>query len=327
MNRLKAYHLITCAANLVLFVGGVFAFPQLSNAQWVYTDGLEGMKVYALAACKTKLVAGTSNGVFSSVDGGASWIAASEGLPLDTWVVCFLASGRRLLAGTSHGLFISPADSSTFVWSRIDMPIQDREWIHSLAASGSRIFAGASSGVLSSDDGAVSWNKLNAAVTQYIVDALFVWKKKILAAIDEYGLYRSTDNGRSWKETQGLPKDNKYFPSIAKHGKFYFIGTPAGVFRSDNEGMSWKEMSNGLPEGTLARSFARAGRNLFAGTEYGVFVSANNVASWEEVNSGLPAETDVWSLVATATHLLAGTDGQGVWRLSLAGLPLRKRAI
>jgi photosystem II stability/assembly factor-like uncharacterized protein len=69
-----------------------------------------------------------------------------------------------------------------------------------------------------------------------------------------HGLYKSVDNGQSWK---GVPKDPwlmqllgtkdvSVLQSIKKTGKYLLCGNPAGIFRSSDMGKTWNKVHSGV---------------------------------------------------------------------------------
>src|SRR5262249_40457399 len=64
-----------------------------------------------------------------------------------------------------------------------------------------------------------------------VIDVLFADGVTIFACANNSGVFRSTDNGRSWLPTNaGLTNLNVF--SFAMNGTGLFVGTAGGVFRS-----------------------------------------------------------------------------------------------
>jgi len=93
------------ATIFLVSMGILLSFPQWAGAQWVQTSGPTGCDILALAVSGTNLFAGTEgDGVFLSTDNGASWTAASSGLPEDTEILCLAVNGPNLFAGTGSSV-------------------------------------------------------------------------------------------------------------------------------------------------------------------------------------------------------------------------------
>jgi ligand-binding sensor domain-containing protein len=65
--------------------------------------GLEVSAVRALAVSGSGMFAGTEeDGVFLSVDNGATWSELNDGLPYGSWISCFAQRDGELLLGRSN---------------------------------------------------------------------------------------------------------------------------------------------------------------------------------------------------------------------------------
>jgi hypothetical protein len=146
------------------------------------------------------------------------------------------------------------------------------------------------------------------------VSALASSGSSLFAAIDQ-GVFRSTNNGKSWMPVnEGLAQ----FPGIKcllVSGTNVFAGTGNGLFRSTSNGASWTAANSGLLDlnGNVIEVWALAasGPNLIAGSySQGVFLSTDNGTTWMAVNRGLQR---LQSLVFSGTNLFAGTESEGVF--------------
>ena len=69
-------------ANIFLSLALLLTISSKAVSQWVPTIGLNDAKVNCLITKGTGLFAGTSNGVYISVDTGTTWNPVSSGLPI-----------------------------------------------------------------------------------------------------------------------------------------------------------------------------------------------------------------------------------------------------
>ncbi len=201
------------------------------------------------------------------------------------YVYAFLPNGVNLFVGTDSGVFLS-TDSGTN-WSaesnglRFELPYSPNLClIQAFAVSGTNLFAG-----LSSDSG---------------------------------GVFRSTNNGISWKEmSKGFSTNNVLNGVIAFAviDTNLFAATGAGLFLSTNEGASWEQVENGLPTNQFVYALAVNGNDFFAGTgnvdDGGVFLSTDNGTSWTAASNGLP-NTAVTPFAVTRSNLFAGVSNPEV---------------
>jgi photosystem II stability/assembly factor-like uncharacterized protein len=102
-------------------------------------------------------------------------------------------------------------------------------------------------------------------------------------AATDAGLYRSTDDGRTW-DTTGLPEDDVWEVFLTRDGDVYAGTDPARLFRSTDDGDTWTELDS-LRRGTTTELWRSAYRDrahvrtvvahpetperLFAGIEVG----------------------------------------------------------
>ena len=74
--------------------------------QWVHSSGPGGAIVQCFAVSGLNLYAGTTKGIYLSLDNGTTWTAVNNGLT-SQGVYALTFSGTNLFAGTGGGVFIS----------------------------------------------------------------------------------------------------------------------------------------------------------------------------------------------------------------------------
>ena len=124
------------------------------------------------------------------------------------------------------------------------------------------------------------------------------------------GVFRSTDNGSSWKAVDSS-LSAPFVKCFAVIGTKLFAGNGDGVFLTSDTGRSWSQVNTGLIDLSI-NDFAVSGTNLFAGTCNGVYLTTNNGVSWNAANSGI-STVCVHSLVVNGSNLYAGSSGSGVF--------------
>lgn len=139
----------------------------------------------------------------------------------------------------------------------------------------------------------------------------------IYAATRMGGIFRSTDDGRTWtRANTGLPKKTD-FQAVAVSGEYLFAGgVERGIFRSADGGATWEEANTGMPEGSSVWRFAVRGTDIFAVGGPGVasvYLSTDHGLNWKRAAAGLP-EADVMCLTVEGGDLYAGTFGRGIYR-------------
>jgi hypothetical protein len=300
---------IYCA---LLFVVTFFWASPISS-QWHQTFGPDSGVVYALAARDTHLFAGTSVGIFRSVDGN-DWTTIDSGLTTkNVWALG--VDDTNIFAGTYHGgVFRSTNNGDS--WSAASSGLTN-DYVWSLAIKWPFVFAGTSGGFFRSANNGGSWYEGNTGFSSPTVNAIAIYGLDLIAGTTG-GVYRSTNNGDSWSPSNtGLT--NTYISALAISGANLLAGTAAGVFLSTNGGANWSASNTGLTNSNIL-CLATTAIWLFAGTYGGgVFLSMDEGLSWTAVNDSLP-DLRVTSLSSdgSGTNILAGTVGAGVWRRPLS---------
>ncbi len=284
--------------------------------------GLFGGPVQALATRPGDgqvVYAGTMDGVFRSLDGGAAWTASG----LAGRVVQSLAVDPErplyLLAGTDAGLFRSLDGGST--WSSGEelgplsvaaLAIDPRDTL--------RAYAGTDAGFLSTTDGGLTWDSssqgLVGPVRALAVEAADTLR---LYAGTEAGVFVSEDRGQTWTDAgEGL--DGAGVSVLAVDGglAWVYAGTGAGLFRSSDRGANWEPAGEGFPLSAVEALAVDPSDDLrvYAGGGSGVFRSLDGGTSWTFLDDGLPAVPvrALWLDSLDGSRLYAGTRA-GVFRL------------
>ncbi len=276
-----------------------------SNAQWVQiSNWYYGGYVYSLASKDSNIFAGTSSGIFVSMNNGTSWTQTFN----HDVVSSFAFSDSNIFAGTYSGIFVSANNGAS--WSQTTL---NNRSIASLGVRGNNIFAGtAVNGIYRSTNNGSSWNQI--ALNNLTVYSLAVSGNNIFAGTFVNGVWLSTNNGANWTQTA---LNNQSVLALTVSGNNVFAGTANyGVYLSTNNGTTWSQTAlNNLD----ISSFAISGSNVFVGTGgSGVCQSTNNGTSWIPINQGFNTIHTLVSLLIANNFILAGTLGNSVWRRPLS---------
>ena len=310
------------------------------------TNGPYGGQIRAITidpVSSTTIYVGGYGGVYKSVNGGTSWVAANAGLSYN--------AAPHLVV---NAVAVSRSNPST-------------------------LYAGELNGAYKSVDGGASWSVAGVALIGSRVLALAIDPSdanKVYASAND-GIYRSSDGGSSWvKSITGLNGTTPY--SIAIGPGAVYTGTSDSVFKSVDGGVTWAAANLGFPVGTSNFTFsvvvdaqtpttvyasprsqmyksvdsgahwtalgvsgdnlavdAQSPTTLYAGGTGGLSKSTNGGTSWTAVNSGLNySSIDGTAVLAVAVDSRAGggafvgteggvfrsTNGGSNWAASNAGL-------
>ncbi len=151
------------------------------------------------------------------------------------------------------------------------------------------------------------------------ISCFAVSSPRVYAGLLTGGVYRSTNNGAFWYESDsGLNRIT--VNALEAKGNFVYAATDSGLFRSTSSGDSWMRMNTVLTHWCVT-SIAYSASSLFIGTkDSGIYRSRDQGDTWDRVNTGL-INWEIYSLAVVGNIVLAGTVGDqmagaygGVWR-------------
>jgi hypothetical protein len=312
------------------------------GAHWEELPGLTDMWLDDVAIVGDTAFA-SGNGVFRSLDAGATW----QALPTAWQSVTVLATSEAVLYANAdgRGLYRSPDRGQS--WRRLDLQDstivglsiapdavyaasyysglyrstnQGLTWqtvitgpVNQVASREHVVLAAASDGVECSPDAGATWRAglFGHSVTQVGLTAAFAW-----AGTAEDGLFRSSDGGTSWQRTAFAGKS---INALAVTGDaVYATGSMgSGVYRSADQGVTWEP--SGLQGSYITHLVAdEAGVYAFDGTQ--VYASADG-AGWIAL-ADRPTSWWVAELHAEGHRVYLGTLGNSLWVHDLPELAL-----
>jgi photosystem II stability/assembly factor-like uncharacterized protein len=253
----------------------------------------------------------------------------------------------RVLVGTRKGAFILSADGKRDRWDVSGPHFGGWELYHlkGSPADPNRIWASQTSAwfgqvIQRSDDGGKAWEPVG---NEFVYDGTpgthlwydgtphpwefaRVWHLEpsfddpdtVYAGVEDAGLFRSTDGGRTWRELPGL-RTHESAPSWqpgaggmclhtivvdpADRERIFAAISAAGAFRSDDGGRSWLPINRGLRSENIPNPTAEVGHCVhriamhrsrpsvvFMQKHWDVMRSDDAGASWREVSGDLPSD-------------------------------------
>jgi len=317
-------------ANSFLYAGtlktGVFRRPLAGGAWAAASNGLpSGASVGALtldpgnpftiyAATGFEIV---GDGVFKSIDGGASWRAINSGLTKLSIQALAIDPGNpsRLWAGTANGgVFRTEDAGGSWTAAKNGLPSLN---IQTLLASGSpaAFFASpAFSGLFKSVDGGRSWSAVNSgfrfATTVNAIAADSRVPQRLYASVGSV-IYRSDDGAGSWTSLVELMANALVFDSSSPD--VLLAATTAGVWKSVDAGATWRQSSAGLA-GLVVTSVAAHPTNPDI-----LYVTLSRSTDRGQTWVPSVAATALAVSPAAPDRVYAGTGGSGVFRSDDAG--------
>jgi photosystem II stability/assembly factor-like uncharacterized protein len=256
-------------------------------------------------------------------------------------------SGVRVLVGTRKGAFVLTSDAKRDRWN-VDGPHFPGWEIYHLKGSPAdpnRLYASQSSGwfgqtLQRSDDGGKTWEAVGNEFrydgtpgthqwydgTQHPWEFKRVWHLEpslsdpdtAYAGVEDAGLFRTADGGRTWTELPGL-RTHESGPNWAPGAggmclhtilldptnpdRMFIAISAAGAFRSDDAGRTWRPINRGLrskgipdPDAEVGHCVHRIAMHpsrpgvLFMQKHWDVMRTDNAGDSWREVSGNLPSD-------------------------------------
>jgi photosystem II stability/assembly factor-like uncharacterized protein len=292
--------------------GGLFRSTD-KGVSWQHADaGLPNKKVHAILDSTFGLYVGTEGGLFTFM--GNYWQRVGSGMTAQ-WIDAVAQLGTYLLVGTDQGAFISSdfGDSWQASTSGLSATAQT---VRSMAVNNGALIVGTGDadqsqygGVYLSTNGGASWMDRSGGLP-YVPITAVARRGNLLFAANEgkrdgtakRGIYRSSDNGMSWRLVDSGHTELVIMilgSHVIAGGDNDIGGSPIGyAFRySSDSGLTWHS-ANDPQWGSYKEvwSFATIGSKVFAaigdaqdGVNY-VYVSSDSGVSWQNITT-LPQES------------------------------------
>jgi photosystem II stability/assembly factor-like uncharacterized protein len=273
----------------------------------------------------TGVVLGDHAGIWYTSNGGTSWTAAQGvlGLSVRSLFTSPLDPARLWLASWGSGVWNRP--SPTKQWQHLSAPTDYAFTVVPDAYTNNRVFVGSWGPILqSNDDGQIFVND-GVSANPFAFTADPSNSNVIYAATQVSGVYKSTDSGMTWNQSNGA-----LTPWATPAGNFIdvrsivvdpsspqtlYIGTLGrGVYRSTDGAITWTNI--------LAPSEAIGCLLLIGGSPSALYAcvhgggiqrTSNGGATWTDVSAGLPSEDATGLALDVATGDMYSTAGPGVY--------------
>lgn len=283
MNNFETLCLATC-----LSLGSV------ASAQWQpYNSGQGSIRSITTEGSTIHMVS-YPNGVFTSVNDGATWSASNTGLPLTNSSYFVRSVGRNathLFAGTHSGIYRSVNGGASWTLANGSLTASNTVYANKFFQFGNTTFAVFSGtianggGIYRTVDNGNTWlighSGFGSNATVYHIAS----SGSALYAATSVGLYKSTDNGQQWS---ALPGSNFAVYAITVVNSRLIVVSTFGYRYSTNDGANWTNSTGGVANPTKGELIAFDGKIYsISGTNSGSLVSLDNGASYSAFNDGL----------------------------------------
>lgn len=265
----------------------------------------------------------TANIVFRSADGGQTWQDISNGLPEP--VKDDYGIGRNVFYADNNGLYLtdgnwiyhSNTNSTAPFWTKDIFPDK-----HSSIAPGKTgIFAYNYYGpILQKLNGANVWSPVFTDLQEKKVRTVLETTRGTLFIGTDEGLFRSTNNGKTWKAVSAWGLLGK----MAESDGVMVATSNRGIIRSTDDGENWElvisEGGVGIDVERIKGGFAAINYSTTAKTRR-VRTSYDGGKTWQPIDAGLQTQiiTDSPLGPIPAGNPAQGTDS--VWHPTEAATP------
>jgi photosystem II stability/assembly factor-like uncharacterized protein len=287
----------------------------------LFTDGNS-----TLYATGRTMNIGSNDGVFSTTDGGQTWLSIDQGLLPNPQVNAITRTGGNLIIGTdNYGLYIKTPVDPAF---RRATGLETNPPVTALLSSGQYVLAAVSNSdeLYRSTDFGLSWLPSNNGFGAQSDQIYTLFEKSgVFYAGGFNALYKSTDLGANWTWAGNGIYPGSIVNGITSLGTDLFASTGNnGIYKSSNGGANWVSVTTGLPPISHFNTIYAYNNILFAGSDEGVFRSDNAGNSWTSMNDGLLTSRNSLAITVFNNQLFLGTDETAVWGRGIASvLPVR----
>lgn len=260
----------------------------------------------------------TESGIFKSEDAGASWQAMPLGAQEDNVLALLIDSGNKntVIAGTERDIFITKNGGRNWKKASEGLSGMNIKNLTQNYINSEILFATCKNGLYKSEDGTKTWKKIFYAGSSADGESLEsedvsneedepsgppAWASvdpfnpEIVYLSAKRGIFKSADNGDSWKRLSGAGLLNfriRNFVLPSYNRGFLFAATERGVFRFSEKENMWRELSNGLTvnETVLIALDARQD-TLWAVAKNGAYRSEGDIYEIKEASLADSAKT------------------------------------
>jgi photosystem II stability/assembly factor-like uncharacterized protein len=259
-----------------------------------------------------------ANIVFQSADGGQTWQDVSEGLPAKLAVGRVYADGNEVYLASESGLYHRSAALVAPVWAKEFFP---DEKVTNIFPGQNGLYASIyRSGFFKGMPGTGIWRSMDNTLSDKTVRSVLETPDGTVFVGCESGLYKSANDGNSWKQVFAEAEIN----SLAVSGDVLICGINGGLMRSTDGGEHWDRVMTGqgsafgterIEGGVLTIT---DGGRWQDGKPNRLLASTDEGKTWQRIDTGLLLARNIHDIVQAGNYLFCSTDA-GIFRTADSG--------
>jgi photosystem II stability/assembly factor-like uncharacterized protein len=190
--------------------------------------------------------------------------------------------------------------------------------LHGVAVVGTKLYTPTGVGLYCSTDSGTTWSATGFRTDVSGIRAYFNAAGDTMLFAKAGGVFRSTDNGKTWLDvSQGLPTpviDLEIRPQAGLYASpvLYVLTLSDGIYRSTDNGSAWGVVNTGIASSKISH-LAVSGSRIWVGTfRDGLFFSDDEGMTWFVAGAGFPTGSsgyrpvEILSVVDTSVYVTSG---------------------
>lgn len=323
-----------------------------SGVTWLLTPTpMNNVESITMSADGTKLAAATGSAIYTSSDGGTTWVERADGSTASAYykVVVMSGDGQKLLASTEDNDYSSGPDGGIYqsvdggvTWTQNASTEPLGLYNIKLSSNGQIAIAQSYDGAVQlSADGGSTWSQVHAApVTGDTFDMFVSADGSTVLVFDGYTRFKSTNHGLSWTTqtanrdvwVRGSPGSSSADLSVIVSGESDY----GDLFASQDSGITWKiPLFEGSKWWASMATTTDGSTVLLTDADGHIYYSHDHGTTWnfgyDALDDSDATGGDLWGTAvstdgshmvvtddASTAHLLTSSDGGVTWTRNAA---------